>query len=465
MPRLSQPTFRCIVRSKPSSDGQYPVRLQVNYKGQSELSLGISVPSPSLFDKARQLVKKSCPNSKMLNQVIQSKKSELEKARLVLDATGETYSHRELVSSVKKPMTVEDVDRSTFSYLFKDFTLDKRYGASCQYKTVLKHLISVYGDVRMDSVDGRLFMRYAESKGWSPAYRKTVLALWRAVHEHGIEGGVLSKPFSITKKMVAKLPKPVERYTFLSERQLDYLFQEYLIDVCGANGAEIAVKRKVVKNMTMNPEFIMSFDEITKRGSRTWVMGMYIAMVLLKGLAPVDMAKMRVEDLVEEVDAETRKLCWTYEGSRSKTGVAFKFPVMQTSLAKAVLIPFIKTAHKRNGLLFNILRSEFEDKVVDLRDEKSVRSKLDTFFNCINPKLKSLWKEFNAGLKDKTLTFDEDLTMYSGRHSFACKFVNHSSSLGVLGTVMGRSINTLGVYVHKIKESQTLMDEIKKLEL
>ena len=463
MPKLSQPTFRCIVRSKPLSDGQYPVRLLVNWKGQSELSLGISLPSPSLFDSSRQLVKKSCPNSKMLNQVIQSKKSELEKARLVLDATGQTYSHRELVSSVKKPQTVEEIDRSTFSSLFNDFMLDKRLGASRQYDTVLKHLLSVYGDVRMDSVDGRLFLRYAESKGWSASYRKMVFALWKAVHEHGIEEGILSKPFTIKKKMVGKVQRPVERYCFLSERQLDFLINQYLLTVCGANGAEIAVKRHVVKHLSMKPEFIMSFDEITKRGSKTWAMGLYLAMVLMSGLSPIDMAKMRVDDLGEEVDAESGKLCWTYTGSRTKTGVGFQWPVVQTSLAKAILLPFIKTAHKRDGLLFNILRSEFETKVVDMNDEKSVRSKMVTFFNLINPKLKELWKELNSKLADKTMKFDEGLTMYSGRHSFASKYVNHSDNLGVLATVMGRSISTLSVYVHRIKESQTLMTEIGKL--
>ena len=73
MPKLSSPSFKVVIKSKPLSDGTYPVRLQSNWHGQSEVSLGISLSSPSDFDKVRQRVRKSVRNSAVFNRIIEQK--------------------------------------------------------------------------------------------------------------------------------------------------------------------------------------------------------------------------------------------------------------------------------------------------------------------------------------------------------------------------------------------------------
>ena len=466
MPRLSLPSVRVLVRAKPLKDGSYPLCIQVNYKGQSEYRLSISVPSLSSFDKNRQRIKSSVPNSKKLNEEIVSVLGRLDDYRRELDDAGVEYTHRSLLdclrggsSSSSSVPVVHSVP--LISEVFGSFIVGKRDGSMRQYGTIVNHLKSCFGgDVEFSSMAGcgDKIVSYVAGKGWADSYARIFYSLFNAVWDYALDEGIVDVPFPVSKRVTKRLCRNGRRKEFLNESQLDYLEERYLFS-CLRNAANVYCSDKVSSGTSqMKPDFLYSDEEIIKRGCRSWVLGLAAIMTRFSGLAPIDMGHFRLEDLHD------RGTYWHIYGNRKKTGIPYNFTLTKNSINNALLLPYIRTAHLRNGLLFNILRFEGEDKVVDLSDEVSVAGKLRTFGNLINSKLRDIWKEFNVEFERRGMVLiPEDTPFYGMRHSYASKYLAHSDNLLGLATTMGKSISGLSQYVHSIQEESVLVDINKKI--
>ena len=467
MPRLSLPSIRVLVRAKPLKDGSFPLCLQVNYKGQSEYRLSITVPSLTSFDKNRQRIKSSVPNSKKLNEEIVSVLNRVEDYRRKLDDSGVEYTHRSLLdclrggssSSSSSDVPVHSVP--LISEVFGSFIVGKRDGSMRQYNTVVNHLKKCFGgDVEFRSLAGcgDKVISYVANMGWADSYARIFYALFNAVWDYALDEGIVDVPFPVSKRVTKRFNRNGRRMQFLNESQLDYLEERYLFS-CLRNAANVYCSDKVSSGTShMRPDFLYSDEEIIKRGSRSWVLGLAAIMIRLSGLAPIDMGYFRLEDLHD------RGTYWHIYGNRKKTGYPFNFTLSKNSINNALLLPYIRTAHLRNGLLFNILRFDGEKTVVDLSDEVSVAGKLRTFGNLINEKLRDIWKEFNKEFERRgMLLIPENTPFYGMRHSYASKYLAHSDNLLGLATTMGKSVSGLSQYVHAIQEESVLVGINKKI--
>lgn len=466
MPRLTQPQFKAIAKTRALSDGSFAIRMRCQWKGQSQVSLGFSVPSLSDFDSKRGMVRKSCVNSSMFNKIIQSALLKCQQHYLSLVSSGTPFDSSVLLSCLREELTPDSCSGNTLSEVFCRYLSGKREGSKRQYRTVLSHLIKVYGDVDITLVrDGKRLWAYVEGLDWTDNTKRTFYALANAVFEWCREEEGVGCEFPIPKRQYKKIRRNVGRLTYLNSKQFEWLYTRY----CIANivdGAEYSVFRQVSKSNGYGRKFVFSRsdDEIIERSVRnpSWAASMYLAMVLFWGLAPVDMALLRLSDLKEEfIDGMP---CWYVRGLRCKTGVSYNFPIIRNAFSESILLPYIRTAHKRGGYLFNIIRTEKEAKVVDVSDELSMRRKMMAFSNIINPMLKDLWMRMNEETKGIGVVDVEKTSLYSARHTFASLFLARDGSLGGLATGMGRSINTLGVYVHQINETSVMMEEAAKMD-
>lgn len=479
MPRVSSPSFRVVVKRKVLRDGTYPVRLSCNWHGQSEIGLGFSLPSPSMFDVVRQRVKRSCPNHSLYNKVIEEKLSIVSNDYLSKLRDGVTvFTSHGLLECLRSEGADVGSDGSLVSSCFERVIAKKSYGTSNYYKVLKNHVIRCYGDVSMvDIVDGEKFLSYLDGLDVVDGTRRTLLTLFNAVWQYNIEKGYLPSTckFPIGKSVINSYVSESRPY-HLNVYQLEVLYNHYLKSVLSLeNAIRIGLLRGLdIKNggtggnVSLDLDFALSYDEIISRGSMTWAMALYGCMVFLGGASPVDMGKMKVGEGFVEIVKDGKRY-WKVSGYRSKTGVRFGRDILINSLTKAFFLPFLETADSRDGYLFNILRISPDDKR-DITNKRIERLRMRSFSNLVNPLIKELWPVLNEQIRQENKhraiphnLIDEDGRFYSARHSFGTVALSRSSDINALCSQMGRSASGISTYIHALTEDELLIEESNKI--
>lgn len=479
MPKISSPSFKIVVKRKVLSDGSYPVRIVCNWHGQSEVSLGISLSSPSDFDKVRQRVKKSCPNHSLYNKTIEEKLGIVTSDYLSKLRGGVTvFTAKGLLDCLRASGSDGGADGSLVSSCFARVIAKKSYGTSNYYKVLKNHVIKCYGDVSMSEiVDGEKFVSYVDGLDIVDGTRKTLLTLFRAVWEYNVEKGYIpeSCKFPIGKSVISGYVGTSRPY-HLNVYQLEVLYNHYLRSVLEMeNAAKIEISRGVdMRNggnggrVNIPLDFAVPYEKIIERGSMTWAMALYGCMVFCGGASPVDMGKMRVGEGFVEIE-DGGKRYWKVSGRRSKTGVPFGRRIIINSLTKAFFLPFLETAASRGNYLFNILRISSDD-TRDITDKRAERLRLRSFSNLVNPLVKGLWVELNAIISKENEgraiprnLIDEGGRFYSARHSFGTVALSRTTDLNSLCSQMGRSASGISTYIHALTEDELLIAESNKI--
>lgn len=476
MPRLSSPSFKVVIKGKALSDGTYPIRIQSNWHGQSEVGLGISLPSLSDFDKARQRVRKTVPNHQLINQTIEQRLLVVRQDYLSKVASGVTdFTAKGLLDCLRSESV--PVDNSLVSSCFDHVMNGKGFGTSNFYKVTKNHVIRCYGDVPMRTItDGEKFMSYLRGRGLKESTMRTVATLFGAVWSDAVERHLIHSDveFPIKKSVIKRLSRN-SSLLFLNEYQLELLYEHYLMSVLELrNAGDIIVANEVMKKMNStlrshhDLEFKLSYEEIIKRGSMTWAEAIFGCMVFCGGASPIDLGKMKLGEGFKEVIIGGKRY-WKVSGLRSKTNKPFNRNIPVNALTSAFLLPFINTAASRGGYVFNVMRLGSDDDK-DLSDKRNQRIRMDAFSNLINPKLKELWDVLNEKIKhenslrhSKKGLIDTGCTIYSARHCFGTVHLSRSGNIHALCSEMGRSASGITTYIHQLTDDEKLAEDSEKL--
>lgn len=476
MPKLSSPSFRVVIKGKVLRDGTYPIRIQCNWHGQSEIGLGISLSSISDFDKVRQCVRKTVPNHQLLNQTIEQRLLVVRQDYLSKVASGVTdFTAKGLLDCLRSDSV--PVDNSLVSSCFDHVMGDKGFGTANYYKVAKNHVIRCYGDVPMRTIkDGDKFVEYLRGRSLKDSTMRAVITLFGAVWADAVERHLIPSDveFPIKRSFIKKLSREYS-LLYLNEYQFDELKEHYLFSVLEPyNAANIIIAEQVAErnNGTRQskraPVFNLPYEEIIKRGSLTWAEALYGCMVICGGASPIDMGKMRLGEGFREVVVNGVRY-WKVYGQRSKTRKSFRRTIPINSITSAFLLPFIETAASRDNYLFNIMKLGADDDK-DLTDKKNQRIRMDSFGNLINPKLKELWGILNGIIEEKNKKrvrsrglIDLDCTMYSARHCFGTVHLSRSGNIHALCSEMGRSASGISTYIHALTEDEQLAEDSEKL--
>ena len=277
-------------------------------------------------------------------------------------------------------------DKYSFTYNVEKYFAENDLQDSTKeiWKSCLKHLITCFGD-EMPNFDDMSFVQYFHEIGLSDSTISMYLSRCRAL---GLK---------INKKYFKKY-KVAKRDFYLNEQQM-------------ANVMKAFVEGE------RHPSFI------------------FFCIMLRTGLAPVDLFKMKRNDVTFFKDNYRNYV--QFVGKRAKTNVPFKI-VLQTY--RDDIIHYVWNSHNGDYFL-----PHFEG----LPDEKK------------NNRV-SGWLEYNIKplreiLKNVDDTIEVDkVTFYCARHSCVMRLLNKNIPPAQLATFLGRSINTLHQYFHDLETSQML---------
>lgn len=147
--------------------------------------------------------------------------------------------------------------------------------------------------------------------------------------------------------------------------------------------------------------------------------------------------------------------------TRSKTGVGVKIRIKVHTIYSQVMIN--RMLMSGDGWFLPIMHG----MAVGL-EESCYKTRLKAIMSYwLNTKLKDWWREINQVIIQKNVSddlniplIDEDNTFYSYRHSYAQAFMQRGGTPMALATLLGRSENTLGVYLKQLSEEEDLVEAV-----
>lgn len=416
-------------KNKTLADGTHPIMLRVSYNGMVERSTHISCKEKD-WDARNMLVRKSVQNWSTINEKLKAILRDALDKRDALEAKEKPYTAAMVLDS-REPANESD----TFQSLMDSYIRENGIGITTikSMTTVGRELDKFFGrstsiyDLSTETVGG--FIRSKLKAGCKEGYIRKLTATLLSVHRYARKKGY--EVLDIDGRLKKRL-KESNAITYVGKRSIDYM-KEYLLSM-------------VLKKGT---------DELLDPKSDLFALYCWLFIYLFQGLAPIDCALLKVSD-IKEISVKG-VVYWAVDTSRRKTNKSVKIRIRKEGVYNLVMVDTLIKA--RSGYLLPILDG------VDVSNVLAVKNAVSKRYTTMRPRLKRVLSEINdkiayhnLGTNDNIPLIDIDkTTYYSARHSYAMAYIQSpNANLFNLATLLGRSVNTIGTYIHQLTDESDI---------
>lgn len=418
--KTNSPTLKIIQLDQPNKEGLYPIVVRAHWNGRAERRTGIALPK-SAWSVRTSTVKSTYPNAQKLNQVILAVYNQALQRKLALEHSGEVYTVKDIFGEV------EHQNRLDIDWLVKQMIKERglAFGTAKTLNQICSVLKTYSGQstiilTTLNSDYIQAFGRYLSAKGLNNStivdYLYRISNMWN---------------YAISKKYIAAGLNPFlvfnPRRVYKSEVKKHAITKEDLESFKDILKDFIKVHRN---NMSV-------FDDVR---TNEFAIAMYILGYTFGGLAFVDMANLRKEQIVvKEIDG---KRYYSFnEVRRQKTHHPVPITIAIDDITRPLIDHYLLTP---GDYLFPIIDKEYTPKELHKR-------------------MNSVEKSVNLHLRKVT---GMDITYYSCRHTFASLYlVQPGASPIYLASMMGRSINGIWRYVQDVYSDNDMIRERMRMGL
>ncbi len=386
-------------KSKTLSNGEHPLMLQISKNGKRKYqSLGISIHSDN-WDFLKNKPKSNCPNGEYIQKIISDKIIKVQKQILEFTANGKDYTPTNLLTfnkSIVREKTVEDF----YKELILTFEKTDKVGNRLIYKTS-------YNSIKAFN-KGSLNILFADiDVNWLNRYEK-----W--LRGKGNKDTTISLLF---RTLRSAYNKAVDAKC---ARKTDYPFDEFKI-------SRFDVKTKKRALSKENILKIMKLDLADENDSIKFTRDIFIFSYLCGGINFSDIANLKDENIVNG------RIYYV----RQKTGKAIS---IQLSDESRDILSRDRTSNDERGYLFPIL---------DIRIHKTALQKQNRIHKILGRTDKDL------KLIAEKCKIEQNLTIYSARHSFATVLKNSGVNVALISETLGHSdLSTTQIYLNSFENNQ-----------
>lgn len=433
-----------LKESKKLSDGASPIMLMIAFNGKKkEKASGYSCTA-KFWNKRLEEVKKGYPNFVMVNAELNKFKQLAIESRNRLIGEGIDYDVQMIVDG----MYVEKAELKYFDDVVKDYITAKCLGKSTQmnWKYLCNLVKEFKGDVLIKDVDERFarsFCDFCKRKGISDGAIRTLLGEVGALYRHAASLGLVDesnhpfKTFNYLKKF-----KVANNVLYIHRRTMEFMKGWMLDKVIVRNGSRWSFKDDVIESV------------VTEKGE-LFPLYLYLMLYLFQGLAPIDIALIKREDIgVRTIKGNDY---WCIDLKRQKTNKAVPIRIKRHEVYNEVMM----------GLALMFCEGEFLLPIVH-HSSSSIdvkRNRVNWVFKHCSKTLRELWNVINAEIIRHNVEDGDDIpqinlecTYYSARHSYAQNYMESGGNALALATLLGRSVETIGTYVKNLTLEEDLVD-------
>ena len=420
-------------KNKTLADGTHPIMLKVSFHGSKEKATGFSC-TPSQWDDKNERLKKTYPNAATVNQIIGKMKSQALERRDYLEAAGSPYTASDVLSFAEgKTEAPEGLKRVVEDYINERhlrLTTSRRYGS------MVSALKRYYGmEVELSDITQerlRAFVVFERERGQKDSSIVQTLNSLNSTLGYAVSKGLIkTNPFtgfSYKKGML----RP-DRNVYIHHTTLSILkkHMKTILDLDLDKGLPLQIR------------------------NRDYPLYFFMLSVLFQGLAPIDMFLLKKSDV--EIKRIRGQFYYSIDTARRKTNVSVRIRIPKDDYSDAMLAPLL--ANTDTDFLLPYLAGK--------PSEAEVQKTLNRELHFINRTLRWHWQQINRTIGDRpgVIKIPEDATIYAARHSFAMAYMSQGGSPLALATLLGRSVNTIAVYVKGLNAEEDLADAVDVLDL
>lgn len=415
--------------------------LRVSFNGTKELSTHCACKK-SEWNSSTMTVKKSVPNSDVINSTIQGLLSRAISIRNDFEARQKPYTP----SMVIEAMTTEKVSpRAGYEALIEEYIAERNLKVTtangyAQSYCILKRYLGE--NFKLEDVTTSLVTKIVKeqvSKGITEGYMRGVVSRWKALHNYALEKGYTKEPWRYKIKQLKMSSKMIYVH-----RDTVEVMKQYLTD------------KLIVRTQSGGWYYNdASVDEILDVKSTLFGLYFWLLIYLFQGMSPIDLAKIEVKNLKSIKVGDNDY--WGYDTLRQKTSISVKVRIKRHNVYNDMMVNVMLFFRQGKKYLLPILDG------VDATDDNAVRLKLNNITK-LNKKLKDLFLVINDRIvktnvenKENVPLIPSNTTFYTARHSYAMTYLKSPRSTpSAMATLLGRSINTLSQYITQLEEESDL---------
>lgn len=470
--------IKAVLRDRKKADGTQPITIRACFHGRAVKTLPISVEA-KYWDKDKECVKKSCPNSAMINKIINDEKQKIIQRKLDYEAKGVAYTAKDLMeervvinSSIASIYQAMKEERGLSLNNHKVYCLTFKLLAE-YYKNENLNITTITGD----NIQG--FCKWmSTTKNTTDTTVQSVCKRIAALYRYAIDKGIVAEETFIFKKWKYwKIYKAKEEPMALTTEQFEN-FRAYwsrFFSIADIDGSMII----------NNPNYFYV------KSKEEYATTLFLASFYCQGLAMCDLAELKASQL--KVKNATRKVVKQefvqidYKGEkrtayvpmeveedykywevvdvqRQKTRQKVLMVIEITQETWMIFQPYILTADTRNGYVFPIYNN-------DNMTEKQKLTILNTTRGVVNKTLKKVAEKINEQAHRYRIenSIDDDwvdipsLHFYAARHTFASIMAAKGVSNANIATMLGRTIQNIDTYIHSIQSTEQLLNVKSKV--
>ncbi len=465
-----RPSIKVVLyKSKTLSNGEYPIMLSVSYNGKRKYkSLGISCAPKDWDNNAKDKVKKSHPQAKLLNHTIQTELNKTHKQYLDFENSDRQYSAKTIIEGITKEapstQTLYELFDERIEY-FRDIDSNNTADGYATLKSAFKRYLNKK-DVELFTIDEEWVAKF---EMWLRLHYKDTsikkfFDCFKAAMSHAVKKKYISKSpldgYEHIKKLNLKTKKRA-----LSIAEITKL-TKYYYDSYGFFGEKTKPVEEKCKKHYWNKKFRRrGTTKLTPIDAEQLSLALFLCSYYFQGLALVDMAKLKWKDLKEVQIRDEYKFaydsgykgyeyamahqefteCYQIDIARSKTGKPLTI-VVESNLVIPFLNPFTSKYTNDDTYVFPIY-SELDDT----EKKKYGRMKYATYL--VNVNLKRIGEALNI----------PDLTFYAARHSYASNLYHANVPTSLIAQNMGRNPADIDTYLKNFEQAKILEANQKAL--
>lgn len=447
MAKISSASIRLVQKlNRRNKAGEYPIYIVVCFSGRVEVSTGVSCLE-RYWDKKREMIKASCPNSPVLNKMLSDIKQRVIDKKNAFEVEGKRYTPTMLLENCKVELSV--VPDVSFWSLCKRIINERRLknGTIRSYDYTYKKLCEFLG--RKNFIIDELtlaivkdFAYWLERSGIKINTIKRVLACIAAAWNYAISRNLVDasgypfREFKYTTKY-----KEVPRDYFLTESHIKRL-KDYLLNKCVEINGETFKYREGM------------FDRLHTRYTPEWGVLWFLICYKLGGAAPIDVALLKPSNFQKEfVDGQDY---WKVSFKRRKTDRSVTYLVKRDIFSLIAFDHFLGLAKHYVYPVINYHEgiTEKEEASHSHHIAKKANEAVREAFRVINQDIARDNVKYN--LEEPVVEVDR-VVLYSARHSRASNYLySPGATVSGLAQMMGRSANTIATYIHFLTSNKDI---------
>lgn len=426
--------------SKVLADGSSPIYLRCSFNGMKEVSTGCSCTA-KYWDKKNECIRKGYPNYASINQLIQQMKNDAIKRRNEYEINGIAYTP----AMVLQQKVVQTVSNDNLEAMIGRYTAHLSPTTKKTWKAFLNSFnrfrkIETILEVDLECI--KAYASFLENSGMKESTIKMTLSKLAALCRYAVEEGIIKEsPFK--RWNYGKKYKLASSCIYIHHRTIEVMKEMFMNEVIEEKNGLWRYKDE-------------SDLKLIDRTSPLFARYFWLCGLLFNGLAPIDLCQLRIEDMDVRTIKGTNYYCWDLK--RQKTGIDVKIRIKTDSIYNAVMVrTFLMW---RKGYLLPILDGVENDK---LKIYKKVSNWLSNHVDVLREWLKEVNEEIikrNVENNDNIPLAPLEATYYTYRHSFAQMYLAKGGNILNLATLLGRSMDTISVYVKSLNMDDDLADAV-----